>query len=133
MLPSYRYRVKEIVRVIDGDTVDVIIDLGFNILTKERIRLIGIDTDELRGGTMETKIRANAASKRIEELLNMGDVIVETEKDKTGKYGRMLGRFFVYSPKGDKFIDVSRTLLTEGYEKGGTGINFNEKLVFVNS
>ena len=119
-LPEYIYRVKEVLRVVDGDTVDIIIDLGFYLTARKRIRITDIDTDEMRGGTDETKDRAQKATDRLEQLLNMGPVYIRTEMDATGKYGRLLGNFFVLD--GDSVIDVTQTMIAEGYEKGSTAI-----------
>lgn len=126
-VPEYTYRVKEVVKIIDGDTVDILIDLGFYITIYKRIRLLDIDTDEMRGGTDETKTRAVAAKERIDELLAMGPVFIRTKMDTTGKYGRVLGEFFVINV--DTVIDVIATLKIEGYEKGNTETTFIKKLV----
>ena len=125
-LPNYLYKVSEVIRVIDGDTVDITIDLGFYITARKRIRMLEIDTDEMRGGTTETKQRANMAKARLEKLLASGDVYIQTRMDKTGKYGRLLGKLYVV--KGDTVIDVNGTLTEEGYEKGGTGTTFLESV-----
>ena len=125
-LPNYIYKVKEVVRVVDGDTVYIICDLGMHITVYKKIRMLEIDTDELRGGTVDTKARAKAAKARLEELLASGDVYIQTKMDSTGKYGRLLGSFYVV--QGDTVIDVKATLIEEGYEKGGTGTSFTERL-----
>jgi len=125
-LPSYIYRVKEVLRVIDGDTVDILIDVGFYTSIRKRIRMLDIDTDELRGGTVDTKTRAKLAKTRLEKLLATGDVYIQTRMDATGKYGRLLGNF--YTVNGETVIDVNGTLVEEGYEKGNTGTTFIEKL-----
>lgn len=125
-LPNYVYRVPEVVRVIDGDTVDIIIDMGFHTTILKRIRMTDIDTDELRGGTVETKKRANMAKERLEKLLASGDVYIQTQMDKTGKYGRLLGKFYVV--QGETVIDVNVTLVEEGYEKGNIGTTFMENV-----
>ncbi len=113
----YTYHIKEIVKNYDGDTVTVVIDLGFHITRKETIRLLGIDTEELRGGTDETKTRGKAAKARLAELLAMGNVYIVTEQDDTGKYGRLLGWLYTELSDG-KIINVNNTLVAEGYEKG---------------
>lgn len=113
--PQYVYRVAKVDRVIDGDTVDLLIDLGFNIFTKQRIRFAGIDTPELRGGTDESKARARAAAARVEDLLSSGEVFVRTEHDKTGKYGRYLG-YLIVVKQGIDFV-VNEILLEEGLAK----------------
>lgn len=119
-IPDYTYRVKEVVRVIDGDTVDIIIDLGFYLNSLKRIRILDLDTDEMRGGTVETKERAQKAKERLEQLLSMGTVYIRTEMDATGKYGRLLGSFFVIND--GTAIDVTKTLVAEGYQKGNTSV-----------
>lgn len=92
----YEYRCK-ILRVIDGDTVDVDIDLGFGVwLHKERVRLFGIDTPESRTRDLEEKKYGLAAKAFVEKQMPVGsDQILQTQKDKTGKFGRILGVFIV--------------------------------------
>ena len=92
----YEYRC-EIVRVVDGDTIDVNIDLGFDTwIHKERIRLKGIDTPESRTRDLEEKKYGLAAKAFVEEQMPVGsDQILQTQKDKTGKFGRILGVFIV--------------------------------------
>ena len=125
-LPNYIYKVKEVVRVVDGDTVYIICDLGMHITVYKKIRMLDIDTDEMRGGTVDTKLRANLAKDRLIDLLASGDVYIQTKMDSTGKYGRLLGNFYVV--QDDTVIDVKATLIEEGYEKGGTGTSFTERL-----
>lgn len=125
-LPNYIYKVKEVVRVVDGDTVYIICDLGMHITVYKKIRMLDIDTDEMRGGTIDTKLRANLAKDRLIDLLASGDVYIQTKMDSTGKYGRLLGNFYVV--QDDTVIDVKATLIEEGYEKGGTGTSFTERL-----
>ena len=115
-LPTYVYHVKEVVRVIDGDTVDIIIDLGVYTTVRKRIRMLEIDTDELRGGTVDTKLRANLAKDRLIALLYYGDVYIQTNMYTTVKYGRLIGKFYIVN--GDTIVDVNATLVEEGYEKG---------------
>ena len=91
----YEYRAT-IRRVVDGDTVDVTLDLGFNILYNSRIRLLGIDTPESRTRDLEEKARGLAAKDRVKELCPVGSsVILKTTKDGRGKFGRILGEIFV--------------------------------------
>jgi len=80
-------------RVVDGDTVDVVLDLGFNILHKCRVRLYGIDTPESRTRNKDEKIRGKMAGAFLENKINAGDkIIIRTElKDSRGKFGRVLG------------------------------------------
>jgi len=91
----YEYRAT-IRRVVDGDTVDVTLDLGFNILYNSRIRLLGIDTPESRTRDLEEKARGLAAKDRVKELCPVGSsVTLKTTKDGRGKFGRILGEIFV--------------------------------------
>ena len=103
----YEYRCK-IDRVVDGDTVDVDIDLGFGIwLRKERVRLYGIDTPESRTRDLEEKKYGLAAKSFVQDLLPVGSMqTLRTRKDDKGKYGRILGEFVVY----DTLVDALRTL-----------------------
>ena len=103
----YEYRCK-IDRVVDGDTVDVDIDLGFGIwLRKERVRLYGIDTPESRTRDLEEKKYGLAAKSFVQDLLPVGSMqTLRTRKDDKGKFGRILGEFVVY----DTLVDALRTL-----------------------
>ena len=86
----YEYAVKKIVKVVDGDTIDIEIDLGFDLTKKERVRLAGIDTPESRTRDLEEKAMGLLAKSFLEKQLDEAvDLRVKTEKD--GKYGRMLG------------------------------------------
>lgn len=119
-VPKYMYRVVKVDRIIDGDTIDVLLDLGFHIHILKRIRFKHIDTWEMRGGTEETKEKARKAAARLGELLNMGTVYLQTYMDAEGKYGRLLGDMYVMTAD-EKVIDVTQTLVAEGYseDKGG--------------
>ena len=103
----YEYKCK-IDRVVDGDTVDVDIDLGFGIwLRKERVRLYGIDTPESRTRDLEEKKYGLAAKLYVQSFLPVGSMqTLRTQKDDKGKFGRILGEFVVY----DAVTDSSRTL-----------------------
>ena len=103
----YEYKCK-IDRVVDGDTVDVDIDLGFGIwLRKERVRLYGIDTPESRTRDLEEKKYGLAAKSYVQSFLPVGSMqTLRTQKDDKGKFGRILGEFVVY----DAVTDSSRTL-----------------------
>lgn len=87
----------ELVRVVDGDTVDLMVDLGFSIKLKERFRLYGINAPESRTKDLEEKKRGIAATEWLDELLdNMdGGLVVTTLKDKKGKYGRWIGTLWM--------------------------------------
>jgi len=92
----YEYRCK-IVKIIDGDTVDVDIDLGFGVwMHKERIRLYGIDTPESRTRDLDEKKYGLIAKSWIEKFMPLGSTqTLITQKDKSGKFGRILGKFRV--------------------------------------
>ena len=86
----YTYFVKSVDRVVDGDTVDISIDLGFSLTKKERVRLAGIDTPESRTKDLAEKKMGYQAKDFLEmHLMEAKRLTVKTEKD--GKYGRMLG------------------------------------------
>ena len=84
----YEYKITKIMKVVDGDTVDVILDLGFDMYKKERVRLAGIDTPESRTRDLAEKKLGLAAKSRLQELC-IGDIKVKSLGK--GKYGRILG------------------------------------------
>ena len=121
----YNFRVTEINRVVDGDTIDVTIDLGFDLFKKERVRVAGVDTPEKRTRNLEEKelgIHAtNWLKKQLEDTI-AGDeeLIIRTElKGGVGKYGRLLGWLYI----GDNNISINEQMIDEGYAwsyDGGT-------------
>ena len=80
-------------RVVDGDTVDVVLDLGFDILYRSRVRLYGIDTPESRTRDLDGKARGKLAKKHLQDAIEAGGrVVIQTKlKDSKGKFGRVLG------------------------------------------
>ena len=90
----YEYKC-EVKRIVDGDTVDVIIDLGFSILYSTRVRLYGIDTPESRTRDKDEKGRGLLSKDYLKEWLDQGGVIIRTYRDKKGKFGRVLGEMVV--------------------------------------
>lgn len=102
----------KIVRLVDGDTVDVDIDLGMGITTRQRLRLFGINTPEVRG---PEKVAGHAATQHLADLLvefrhpGEWDIVVRTHKDRKGKFGRYLAELI-----GDE---------------GGSAVNLNERMV----
>ena len=121
----YNFRVTEIVKVLDGDTIDVTIDLGFDLYKKERVRIAGVDTPEKRTRDLEEKALGLDATywmkKQLEDTI-AGDeeLIIRTElKGGTGKYGRLLGWLYV----GEDNVSLNEQMITEGYAwsyDGGT-------------
>jgi len=117
----YEYRCK-ILRVVDGDTVDVDIDLGFGVwMHKERVRINGIDTPESRTRDKEEKVFGLAAKERVKEFLPIGSMqVLKTEidksgEDKKGKFGRILGDFQVYYSAYDRWGTLIEVLVKEGH------------------
>jgi micrococcal nuclease len=86
-----------VTRVVDGDTIDVILDLGFSILHKCRVRLYGIDTPESRTRDKDEKVRGKLASKYLKDAIDNGKKVILRSKlkDSKGKYGRVLGEIVV--------------------------------------
>ena len=121
----YNFRVTKIKKVLDGDTIDVIIDLGFDLAKTERVRIAGVDTPEKRTRDLEEKAlgldATNWLKGKLEETIK-GDeeLIVRTELvGGTGKYGRLLGWLYV----GDASISLNELMIEEGYAwayDGGT-------------
>ena len=108
-----------VVKVVDGDTVDVDIDLGFGVCLKdERVRIMGIDTPESRTSDKVEKLFGTAAKKRLYSLLEKDAKLITTEdkngEDMKGKFGRILGDFYVerYEGKKEKVADV---MIEEGH------------------
>ena len=121
----YNFRVIEINRVVDGDTIDVTIDLGFDLFKKERVRVAGVDTPEKRTRDLEEKELGIDATNWLKEKLEGAvagddDLIIRTELDGgVGKYGRLLGWLYV----GADELSLNEQMITEGYAHaydGGT-------------
>lgn len=106
----YTYRVLKVERVIDGDTVDIIIDLGFGLSLKQRVRVIGIDTPELRSKN-EAEREAAKKSKDFAEQWFISDNCMTVTTYKDDKYGRILGDF----KRTDKSEAFSEALLSAGH------------------
>tara|TARA_R110000772_G_scaffold65402_1_gene145965 strand:+ start:5632 stop:6039 length:408 start_codon:yes stop_codon:yes gene_type:complete len=86
----YTYRIKEVTKIVDGDTIDVIMDLGFGITKKERVRIASIDAPESRTRDLyEKKLGLEAKSWLKEHIEKCKSITIKTEKE--GKYGRILG------------------------------------------
>ena len=117
----YEYRCK-IVRVVDGDTVDVDIDLGFGIwMHKERIRVYGIDTPESRTRDVTEKVFGKLATEVVKTFLPEGSMqTLVTVQDKAGKFGRVLGKFLIYDAKEDR-----QTTLNEWMVKNHFAVEYS--------
>ena len=121
----YNFRVIEINRVLDGDTIDVTIDLGFDLYKKERVRVAGVDTPEKRTKDEEEKALGYDATHWLEDKLTGAiagddDLVIRTELvGGVGKYGRLLGWLYI----GDSELSLNEQMITEGYAwsyDGGT-------------
>ena len=121
----YNFRVVSVDKVLDGDTIDVTIDLGFDLYKKERVRIAGVDTPEKRTRDLEEKVlgidATNWMKGKLEDTINGEDeLIIRTElKGGVGKYGRLLGWLYV----GDDVVSLNEQMITEGYAweyDGGT-------------
>ena len=115
----YEYRA-HIIKIVDGDTVDVDIDLGFGIvLSNERVRISGIDTPESRTRDKQEKKFGLAAKARLKSLLGktctLKTQINKNGEDMKGKFGRILGDFDVYDAATDSWRPVTAVLIDEGH------------------
>ena len=108
----YQYKIK-LDRVIDGDTIDCMIDLGFDISTKKRIRFLGINTPESRTRDLEEKKRGLEAKARLKEILE-GANEIHLDSHGVGKYGRVLGEIFIESADGTRLC-INEQLKIEGH------------------
>ena len=102
-------------RVVDGDTIDVNIDLGFSVWHKARVRMLGIDTPESRTRNLEEKALGLASKARLKELLKGQRLDIECSKEK-GKFGRVLGIVFATDKEGNR-IDCNNQLCIEGHAR----------------
>ena len=121
----YNFRVIKINKVVDGDTIDVTIDLGFDLYKKERVRVAGVDTPEKRTRNLEEKALGLDATywmkKQLEGAIDGDDdLVIRTELvGGMGKYGRLLGWLYI----GDAELSLNEQMITEGYAwayDGGT-------------
>lgn len=126
----YEYKCK-ILKIVDGDTVDVDIDLGFGVwLRDERVRIMGIDTPESRTSNKEEKVFGLLAKDKLKYLLPLGSTQnLKTFKDNStgedakGKFGRILGDFKVYYADEDREALVTEILIKEGHAVAYNGEN----------
>jgi micrococcal nuclease len=117
----YIYRIKNILRVVDGDTIDADIDLGFSISLEKRIRLAGVDTPESRTTDLKEKAMGLESKEWLKKKLEGAkDIIIKTElPDSTEKYGRIIGHLFINGQE----TSLNNQMIDEGYAlayDGGT-------------
>lgn len=112
----YEYNTK-VVHIVDGDTVDVDIDLGFGVwLRDERVRIAGIDAPESRTSDKVEKVFGLAAKDMITNLLSSEKVVMRCSSyDSKGKFGRILGDFVVYDSLTDSYTSLASIMVREGH------------------
>jgi micrococcal nuclease len=115
----YEYYVRKVENVVDGDTIDVLIDLGFDILFQSRVRLAGIDTPESRTKDLAEKALGLESKEYLKKYLkDAKSVVIKTEKmDSSEKYGRILGWVYV---NGDT-ESINDKMINDGYAWGYMG------------
>jgi len=115
----YEYFVKEVTKVVDGDTIDVIIDLGFDIMFSSRVRLAGIDTPESRTTDKAEKVLGLEAKEYLKkQLKDAKSVVIRTEKmNSSEKYGRILGWVYI----NGESESVNNKMINDGYAWGYLG------------
>ena len=118
---DFSYRVNKVIKVVDGDTIDVILDMGFDIMYKQRVRLFGIDTPESRTRDLEEKKYGLLSKKFLQEHLKSASRIgIKTYKgDETGKFGRILGDVWCDG------VSVNKLMCKKGYAVEYYGQNKN--------
>ena len=115
-MEKYVYRAK-LDRVIDGDTIDALIDVGFDIWVKKRIRYMGIDTWESRTRDLDEKakgLKAKARNKELLEQVSSKPGYFRLKSHGVGKYGRVLGEIFIQDSEGKQY-NINETLVVEGH------------------
>jgi micrococcal nuclease len=115
----YEYYVRKVENVVDGDTIDVLIDLGFDILFQSRVRLAGIDTPESRTRDLKEKALGLESKEYLKKALkDAKSVVIKTEKmDSSEKYGRILGWVYI---NGDT-VSLNDMMINDGYAWGYLG------------
>ena len=115
----YEYQVKKVLKVVDGVTIDVDIDLGFSISYTQRVRLAGIDTPESRTRDKKEKALGLESKDKLKKAIDAATkIVIKTEKpDSSEKYGRILGWVFL----DDNKVSINQTLIDEGYAWGYMG------------
>lgn len=127
---EFIYRVSSLEKVVDGDTIDVTIDLGFDVCTKQRVRLLGIDTPESRTSDKEEKVFGLLSKKKLKEWClkavesEKDDIEIELrcpEKDSRGKFGRILAEVWV--SEDGQWTNVNKWMCDNGYAVPYVGQN----------
>jgi len=108
----YTYKAK-LIRVINGDTLDIEIDLGFDLSIKQRLKLYGVDTPDSRSTDLEIRQKGLDVKQRVIEVLTK-EFTVTTILNKRGKYGRILGKIYIVDEKDNK-VCINELLVEEGH------------------
>lgn len=120
VIVMYTYKAK-LIRAVEGDTIDADIDLGFDLSIRQRVKLYGIATPDIKSKDLETKQKALDVKSRLIEMLGNG-FVVETVLNKRGKYGRVMGIVYI-EDSSNNLINVNKLLIEEGlameYLNGG--------------
>jgi micrococcal nuclease len=126
----YEYRVRQVLKVVDGDTIDVVIDLGFDISFTSRVRLAGIDTPESRTKDAREKILGLEVKEYLKKALEGAtDIVIRTEKvDSSEKYGRILGWLFINRQTDSLNMELVNKGYAWSYDGGTKGKDFEELL-----
>ena len=129
---EYIYKVSSLEKVVDGDTIDVTIDLGFDVCTRQRVRLLGIDTPESRTSDPTEKVYGLISKKKLKEWClravesEKDDIEIELrgpERDSRGKFGRILAEVWVC--EDGQWTNVNKWMCDEGYAVPYSGQNKN--------
>ena len=109
----YIYRVRQVIKVVDGDTIDVAIDLGFDISLTKRVRLSGVDTPESRTTDLKEKALGLEVKEWLKKRLEGAkDILIKTQlPDSTEKYGRILGKLYINNEE----TSLNEQMIAEGY------------------
>ena len=127
---EFKYKIDSCSKVVDGDTVDVLIDLGFDVLIRQRVRLLGIDTEESRTRDLTEKVYGKHAKKKLAGWVTKAvecdkdDIEIELrcqERDSVGKYGRALGELWVH--EDGVWTNVNQWMCEQGYAVPYVGQN----------
>ena len=112
-ITPYIYRIKSVTKIVDGDTIDAVIDLGFDISLTKRIRLAGIDTPESRTKNLKEKALGLESKEWMKKTLaGAKDILIKTElPDSTEKYGRIIGHLFINGQE----TSLNNQMIAEGY------------------
>jgi micrococcal nuclease len=126
----YEYRIKQVLKVVDGDTIDVIIDLGFDVSFTSRVRLAGIDTPESRTTDAREKILGKEVKDYLTKALDGAtDIVIRTEKvDSSEKYGRILGWLFINRETDSLNLQLVNKGYAWAYDGGTKKKDFEELL-----